>query len=76
MNKSSFWIVILVASTWIGFLMGYSMSAHTGGGAKKGAADAAEHAPVSAGAGGYGAAPAASGGYGAAPAAGAGGYGR
>lgn len=66
MNKSSFWIVILVASTWIGFLLGYSMSAHTGGGAKKGAA--AEHAPVSAGAGGYGAAPAAG--------AGAGGYGR
>jgi len=66
MNNSSFWIVILVASTWIAFLMGYSMSAHTGGGAKTGAA--AEHAPVSAGAGGYG---------GAAPAgAGAGGYGR
>lgn len=66
MNKSSFWIVILVASTWIGFLMGYSMSAHTGGGSKSGAGAAAENAPVSAGAGGYGA-----------PAgAGAGGYGR
>lgn len=53
MNKSSFWIVILVAATWIGFLMGYSMSAHTGG-AMAGDGSAAEHAPVSAGAGGYG----------------------
>lgn len=66
MNKSSFWIVMMVAATWIGFLMGYSMSAHTGGGTKSGAGVEAAHAPVSAGAGGYGAA----------PAAGAGGYGR
>ena len=53
MNKSSLWIVIVVAASWIGFLMGYSMSAHTGG-AKVAAAIGAEAAPVSAGAGGYG----------------------
>ena len=57
MNKSSLWIVVVVAASWIGFLMGYAMSAHTGGaktvaGAEAGAG--AEHAPVSAGAGGYG----------------------
>lgn len=51
MNKSSLWIVVVVAASWIGFLMGYSMSAHTGG-AKTVAG--AEAAPVSAGAGGYG----------------------
>lgn len=51
MNKTSLWIVVVVAASWIGFLMGYSMSAHTGG-AKTTAA--AEHAPASAGAGGYG----------------------
>jgi hypothetical protein len=51
MNKSSLWIVIVVAASWIGFLMGYSMSSHTGS-AKP--APGAEHAPVSAGAGGYG----------------------
>lgn len=53
MNKSSLWIVVVVAASWIGFLMGYAMSAHTGG-AKTVAGAAAEHAPVSAGAGGYG----------------------
>jgi hypothetical protein len=51
MNKTSLWIVVVVAATWIGFLMGYAMSAHTGG-AKT--ATGAEHAPASAGAGGYG----------------------
>ena len=55
MNKTSLWIVVVVAASWIGFLMGYSMSAHTGG-AKvvAGATAGAESAPVSAGAGGYG----------------------
>lgn len=51
MNKSSLWIVVVVAASWIGFLMGYAMSAHTGG-AKTVATG--EPAPVSAGAGGYG----------------------
>ncbi len=55
MNKSSLWIVVVVAASWIGFLMGYAMSAHTGGPKTvAGAEVGAEHAPVSAGAGGYG----------------------
>ena len=53
MNKSSLWIVVVVAASWIGFLMGYSMSSHTGG-AKTVTAAEAEKAPVSAGAGGDG----------------------
>jgi hypothetical protein len=53
MNKSSLWIVIVVAASWIGFLMGYSVSSHTGG-AKVAAVAGAEHAPEGAGAGGYG----------------------
>ena len=69
MNKTSLWIVIVVAAAWIGFLLGYSMSAHTG------AKSAATPAAASGGYGG-GAKPAASGdsGGGARPA--AGGYGR
>ena len=51
MNKTSLWIVIVVAASWIGFLMGYSTSAHTGG--AKTVAEG-EPAPVSAGAAGYG----------------------
>lgn len=51
MNKSSLWIVVVVAASWIGFLMGYAMSAHTGGTKLEAGA---EPAPVSAGAGGYG----------------------
>ena len=51
MNKTSLWIVVVVAAAWIGFLMGYAMSAHTGG-AKAVAGETP--APVSAGAGGYG----------------------
>jgi len=51
MNRTSLWIVVVVAATWIGFLMGYAVSAHIGG-AKTVAAG--EPAPVSAGAGGYG----------------------
>ncbi len=51
MNKSSLWIVVVIAASWIGFLMGYSMSAHTG--SAKTVAET-EQAPVSAGAGGYG----------------------
>jgi hypothetical protein len=75
MNKTSLWIVVVVAATWIGFMLGYSMSAHTG------AKQASAGAPAAAG-GGYGAsARPASGGYGGAqPAArgkpAAGGYGR
>ncbi len=53
MNKSSLWIVVVVAASWIGFLMGYAVSAQTGG-AKTAAGAGAEQAPVSAGAGGYG----------------------
>lgn len=53
MNKSSLWIVIVVAAAWIGFLLGYAVSAHTGG-AQAVAGAEAEQAPVSAGAGGYG----------------------
>jgi hypothetical protein len=30
MNKTSLWIVVVVAAAWIGFMLGYSMSAHTG----------------------------------------------
>ncbi len=29
MSKTSLWIVVVVAA-WIGFMLGYSMSAHTG----------------------------------------------
>jgi hypothetical protein len=76
MNKAGLWIVVAVTAAWIGFLLGYSMSAHTG------AKPAVAGAPAAA-SGGYGgsAPPAASGGYGGArpavsrkPA--AGGYGR
>ena len=51
MNKTGLWIVIIVAATWIGFLMGYAVSSHTGG-----AKQVAAGTPVaeSAGAGGYG----------------------
>jgi len=76
MNKTSLWIVVVVAAAWIGFMLGYSMSAHTG--AKP--AQAAAPAAASGGYGGSSARPA-SGGYGGAqPAASgkpaAGGYGR
>ena len=51
MSKSSLWIVIIVTATWIGFLMGYAVSSHSGG-----AQLVAAETPVaeSAGAGGYG----------------------
>jgi len=51
MNKTSLWIVLIVTAAWIGFLMGYAVSSHTGG-----AKQAAVGAPAaeSAGAGGYG----------------------
>ena len=52
MNKTSLWIVVVVAATWIGFLMGYATSAHTGAKTVAGGAPAAESA--GAGAGGYG----------------------
>lgn len=64
MNKTSLWIVVAVAAAWIGFMLGYSMSAHTG--ARPGQAGM----PAAA-SGGYGAGQATTG---AKPA--AGGYGR
>lgn len=75
MNKTSLWIVVVVTAAWIGFMLGYSMSAHTG------AKPAVAGAPAAASGGYGGAQPAASGGYGGAqPAASgkpaAGGYGR
>jgi len=51
MNKTSLWIVLIVTAAWIGFLMGYAVSSHSGG-AKPVAGEAA--AAESAGAGGYG----------------------
>lgn len=51
MNKTSLWMVVIVATAWIGFLTGYAVSSHSGG-----AKPVAEGAPAaeSAGAGGYG----------------------
>lgn len=51
MNKTSLWIVMMIAAAWIGFLMGFAVSSHSGG-----ATPAADAAPAveSAGAGGYG----------------------
>ena len=64
MNKTSLWIVVVVVAAWIGFMLGYSMSAHTG-------AKPAQAGVPAAASGGYGGAkPAAVG----KPA--AGGYGR
>lgn len=62
MNRDSLWIVIVVTAAWIGFLLGYAMSSHTG--AKPASAQEAA-------AGGYGKVPAqkaAAGGYGKVPA--------
>jgi hypothetical protein len=50
MNKTNLWIVLIVTAAWIGFLMGYAVSSHTGGNQATVGAPAAE----SAGAGGYG----------------------
>lgn len=30
MNKTGLWVVMVVAAAWIGFMLGYTMSAHTG----------------------------------------------
>jgi len=49
MNKTSLWIVIIITTAWIGFLTGYSVSSHTGG-----VKPAAEGAPATESAGGYG----------------------
>jgi len=67
MNKTSLWIVVVVAAAWIGFLLGYSMSAHTG--TKSAGTPAAAS-------GGYGGARPAAGGYGGGAKPAAGGYGR
>ena len=71
MNKTSLWIVVVVTAAWIGFMLGYSMSAHTG-------AKPAQAAAPSAASGGYGsgAKPSSSGGYGGGAKPAAGGYGR
>jgi hypothetical protein len=64
--KSSLWIVIVLVTGIVGFLVGYSVSSSTGtphAAAGKGGGHAAEGAP------GYGSQPAAAPGYGAAPAA-------
>lgn len=64
MNKTSLWIVVVVAAAWIGFMLGYSMATHTG------TKPAPMAAPASGGYGGVpaGQKPAASGGYGGVPA--------
>ena len=49
MNRNSLWIVVVVAVAWIGFLLGYAVSSHTG------AKPASAQAPA---AGGYGKVPA------------------
>ncbi len=64
MNKTGLWIVVVVTAAWIGFMLGYSMSAHTG------AKPTVAGAPAAA-SGGYGGAQRPAGGK---PA--AGGYGR
>ncbi len=30
MNKTSLWIVVVIAAAWIGFLFGYAASSHSG----------------------------------------------
>lgn len=88
MSKTGLWIVVAVTAAWIGFMLGYSMSAHTGAKPAQAGAPAASGGyggsarPVASGGYGGSAKPAVSGGYGgsAKPAArgkpAAGGYGR
>lgn len=57
MNKASLWIVVVVAAAWIGFMLVYSMSAHTD-------AKPAQAGTPAAASGGYGGARPAAGGYG------------
>lgn len=54
MNKTSLWIVVVVTAAWIGFLMGYAVSAHNGGaqGAGHGIEETSKDSGASAG--GYG----------------------
>ena len=49
--KPGLWMVIVVVSVWIGFLLGYSVASHT---AKQGVTAGAPAAETAAGAGGYG----------------------
>jgi hypothetical protein len=58
MNRTGLWIVVAVTAAWIGFLLGYSMSAHTG------AKPAVAGAPAAASGGYGGSARPAAGGYG------------
>ncbi len=52
MNQTSLWIVIVVTAAWLGFLVGYAVSSHSGGATRLTDAPAAAAQP--AGAGGYG----------------------
>lgn len=49
--KANLWLVIVVVATWLGFLFGYAVSAHSG--PQQRSAAPAEAGPQ-AGAGGYG----------------------
>ena len=49
--KPGLWMVIVVVSVWIGFLLGYSVASHT---ARQSVTAAAAAAEAPAGAGGYG----------------------
>lgn len=57
MSKTSLWIVVVVVAAWIGFMLGYTLSANTG--------TKQAHAGTPAASGGYGgSARPAAGGYG------------
>ena len=51
MNRTSLWIVVAVTSAWLGFLVGYAVSSHSGGKQVAGAPAESQSAPA---AGGYG----------------------
>jgi len=67
MSKSSLWIVVVVVAAWIGFMLGYTLSANTG-------TKPAQAGMPAAASGGYGGGQAATAAKPAKPA--AGGYGR
>ena len=49
--KANLWVVIVVVATWLGFLVGYAVSSHSG---PQQRVIAPEEAGPQAGAGGYG----------------------
>lgn len=51
MNRTGLWIVVAITSAWLGFLVGYAVSSHSGAKQAAGAPAATEKAPA---AGGYG----------------------